>query len=853
MPHRCLVAEYLRLRAHFDEADHALLAELLSLTPVAPAPRRRDTPAAGVVSGRGAPSASTPPASSRQDYPERIPLLPFVRHLGSKPHRAGGASATRVDTTEAATTPSAFVRQRRPVIALQLWEALWPFLKRVLAQANPTASIDIPRLVADISAARPLRQIPLARAPAWPQRVVVIVDHSEHLVPLREDFLRIVEHLRQWFSERIRLLLLEDAERRGFKEPTTGGIRHYPDLPRLSGNDAVLVLGDLGMAHPRRWSRLNWREWGQRLAGHRAPPLALIPAHPGDWDSETARHYHCAWLDHAAKLQLQRPAPVALDIGTRLQALLTLLAPMSRITPALLRQARIQHPDRLDVSVEIAFWGQPGFGCVNGYREWRNADLRRHYLEELASRPALHRLAQELLEQHEKSLPLRLQIQQKQTFARIQALPLDAEQARYLAHIAATMEHLDPLERHFLDNWLARLETEKGETAWFDAIEPLYRQYYRQLPPREQRAKSPPEPTHPRAWRLELHDSLEGPRLALVVPGQTKTSVPGHNRLASFEAAGPVVARGYQDHRRLFQQTLQPGEALTLPETPSYLTIDTGHGIETIDWPTRPSWASSIGRDRHGLFAEVQVNGVGFVLRWIPPGEFLIGSPEDEPGRYGDEGPQHRVRFAQGFWLAETACTQALWRAVTGENPSRFKGDDRPVENVSWNDVQAFLQQLNTAHPGLALRLPSEAEWEYACRAGTETPFWFGAELTTDRANYGRGETVPVKHFQPNPWGLYQVHGNVWEWCQDRWHYSYQGAPEDGQPWETGGDPEEAVLRGGSWIGLGGGLRSAYRARDHRDHADFVALYGFRLARGPELQPDQPVGADAASRRKTHA
>ncbi len=283
------------------------------------------------------------------------------------------------------------------------------------------------------------------------------------------------------------------------------------------------------------------------------------------------------------------------------------------------------------------------------------------------------------------------------------------------------------------------------------------------------------------------------------------------------------------------------------------------------------SWAQSHGQDDYGLWQGVYIRDIEIRFRWIPPGEFLMGSPEDEPERSGSEGPRHRVRFAQGFWLAETACTRALWkvvtgenprRAVTGENPSEFKGDDRPVEMVTWNDVHAFLLQLNRAHPGLALRLPSEAEWEYACRAGTHTPFWFGAELTTDRANYDgnnpyangpkgeyREETVPVKHFQPNPWGLYQVHGNVWEWCQDRWHRNYQGAPEDGRPWETGGSVD-SVLRGGSWRDSGGNLRSAYRDHDHRALADLFGSSGFRLARDPELQPSQPAGADAASRRR---
>src|SRR5438128_6861266 len=108
-------------------------------------------------------------------------------------------------------------------------------------------------------------------------------------------------------------------------------------------------------------------------------------------------------------------------------------------------------------------------------------------------------------------------------------------------------------------------------------------------------------------------------------------------------------------------------------------------------------------------------------MRWIPPGRFWMGSPADEDGRYDDEGPQHEVQFTQGVWLFDTPCTQALWQAVMGTDPSEFKGKNRPVESVSWEDSQTFLDKLNAQLPGLALRLPTEAQWEYACRAGTET------------------------------------------------------------------------------------------------------------------------------------
>ncbi|MEO5372602.1 MAG: formylglycine-generating enzyme family protein, partial [Magnetococcus sp. DMHC-1] len=189
--------------------------------------------------------------------------------------------------------------------------------------------------------------------------------------------------------------------------------------------------------------------------------------------------------------------------------------------------------------------------------------------------------------------------------------------------------------------------------------------------------------------------------------------------------------------------------------------------------------------------------GVTQRLRRIPPGRFLMGSPEDEPGRFPDEGPQHEVTIAKGFWLFDTPCTQALWQAVMGENPSRFKSPDRPVEQVSFEDVQKFLEQINRKVPGLDLILPSEAWWEYACRAGTTTALCTGGiEILGERnapalnliawygGNSGQGFELaegedsrmwpekqyphtkagsrPVKLKEPNPWGLYDMLGNVW-------------------------------------------------------------------------------------------
>ena len=229
-------------------------------------------------------------------------------------------------------------------------------------------------------------------------------------------------------------------------------------------------------------------------------------------------------------------------------------------------------------------------------------------------------------------------------------------------------------------------------------------------------------------------------------------------------------------------------------------------------------------------------NGVSMDFVAIPGGTFTMGSPPNEKGRYDDEGPQHEVTV-QPFYMGKYEVTQAQYQAIMGENPSSFKGDNRPVERVSWDDAVKFCKELSTKI-GKTVRLPSEAEWEYATRAGTTTPFYFGSTLTGDLANYRatrtyasesegvyRRETTPVGQFPPNAFGLYDLHGNVWEWVEDDWHQNYQGVPNDGSAWVNNSITK--VVRGGSWDLSPWYCRSAYRDRWFRD--DRINFNGFRV------------------------
>ena len=222
----------------------------------------------------------------------------------------------------------------------------------------------------------------------------------------------------------------------------------------------------------------------------------------------------------------------------------------------------------------------------------------------------------------------------------------------------------------------------------------------------------------------------------------------------------------------------------------------------------------------------------------IPSGEFQMGSPASEEGRYDSEGPQHRVTL-KSFALGVTEVTFDEWDACVRDGGCNgYRPDDRgwgrgsrPVINVSWEDAQAYASWLS-AETGAAYRLPSESEWEYAARAGTTTPFHTGATISVYQANFQdeRNRTLYVgMFFAPNVFGLYNVHGNVREWVEDCWHDNYRGAPSDGTAWVRGGNCSRRVLRGGSWYNLPRSLRSAARHRDSTEYR--YSFAGFRVAR----------------------
>jgi formylglycine-generating enzyme required for sulfatase activity len=311
----------------------------------------------------------------------------------------------------------------------------------------------------------------------------------------------------------------------------------------------------------------------------------------------------------------------------------------------------------------------------------------------------------------------------------------------------------------------------------------------------------------------------------------------------------------------LGSKTLPQADAVVIqyaePRRPTRKSASSGVEESYADRPELNSSEGNDDDDRISDLCEDLGGGISLDMVAIPGGSFMMGAAKGEEGASDREYPQHKVTIAP-FWMGKFTVTQAQWKAIAKlkkvkcdlkPDPANFKGADQPVEQVSWDEAIEFCDRLS-AKTGKRYGLPSEAQWEYACRSGTTTPFHFGETISTDLANYRgtdweyngtiypgfygsgsrgeyRQETMDVGKFPPNAFGLYDMHGNVWEWCADPWHDSYKDAPIDGSVWQKNGDEKLRMLRGGSWSYNPASCRSAVRYRfDRVFRNDYV---GFRI------------------------
>ena len=758
--------------------------------------------------------------------------------------------------------------------SLMRWSRLWPFLKAALGAQWEIQALDIPRIVELVARGRTLRYFPRQRRHGWAARCQIILDYTEPLLPFWDDFNELRQRLPELRGKQgLELIAFPDGDPGGRCWRYSG--REWREIGgyRLPAPGApVLVLSDLGCIDKSDIRRRQWHRLGVRLQRSDYRPVALMPCPPRWWDRELIRLFYPVCWDRAARPP-QRfggvclpPAPTereAPDAGA--EQLLALLAPAIRIEPALLRAVRHLLPSWVaDVGSEAAAWNHPKVHStpLAFYYDGKAIEQYRRLARE-AEYAGLRDSIAALIVAHHAHLSPAIGHEEQLLIQNLWGnAPEPGVAQEFIERIVKTLHGQDSALAEGMADWVQRSSRRlhAGMLANDALVAAKAMVYLRQR--REDRETPFPDDIELAQVSWLLSQEQAPRRYALRQRGQGLCLEEEVSAGPELDAPGSLVAEiraqaSYVQYRWLDERDIPLGdkqtpaleERIPLPAS-GRLRVQTDCQEVTVESIERPDWADAMGRDEYGLYADFSINGVSQRMRWIAPGSFMMGSPESEAERVDDE-VQHRVVLGRGFWLADTACSQAMWEAVMGDNPSGFKGEGRPVESVSWINVQRFIELLNKEIFGEEIfRLPTEAEWEYACRAGTTTPFWFGDQITPDQVNYNgeypyaggkkgryRQETVAVKALRCNDWGLYQMHGNVWEWCQD-WRDEYDlnvlvdpTGPAKGQL---------RVLRGGCWDNFGGHVRSAQRYAF--GPGGRLGNVGFRLARGQASGQEEAGG-----------
>ncbi len=709
------------------------------------------------------------------------------------------------------------------------WPQLWPILFELICEKRFGHDVDTDALVQAVCRLDPLEYVPHRSWSAWPQSLTLLIDRSTRLLPMWTD---------------------QTAVKRGLQtllgEANVCAIDLGTGLPQPEDQDtsiclALTDLGAKGSAGERAW----WQREGQRRMGLGQRICALMPLPPEVCASFASPWSRAAWSPAHAWCPDQSDAARR----ARVHKLLTLLVPAHRVDHGLVRELRQQLGLRAgDLQTELDVWSRPelevGGGLAAAWRPDAIASLRPDF-----QRPGRYEdkvLAVQLLKAWHGAVFAR-DVWPEELAGLRELTCDDPELKRAINEVLA--EALQPLDvlgsRLFATMKSGDPEVARPLAAWLRA--------YAQRAPSQvfhNDGKARDQAGEYNPWFAALWAAPTLQQGAVVGGGLEARDLRRLGKTQETNLLSHQTARGLQ-----FGEEQGSPVANLKSEASAFVLrrpgqFDQRHAAEdAYTWAISPAdlprplpepvpdWADRADRDRYGRWAEVDIKGVALKMRWIEPGTFWMGSPEDEKGRDDDEGPRHQVTLTEGYWMAETPCTQALWRAVTGESPSEFKGEQRPVERVSWNDIQRFIRTIETLVPGLELCLPTEAEWENSCRAGSEQARYGELDDIAWFDDNSRHQTHQVRTKLPNAWGLYDTLGNVWEWCHDSMQsYGHAHAIDPIGP--MGGTLR--VLRGGSWRDSARDVRAACRFA--YDPSLRLSGVGFRLSRGPSALMQEEAG-----------
>lgn len=777
-----------------------------------------------------------------------------------------------------------------------------PRLARPLAaqlRRPQAAGVNIAALLQSSTRRQWPRRLPRLVRQTWPATLVVMLDVSTDLFPYRYDMYRVVALL-QALVPRAQLRVMTGAHgpfgpwppfhRQAAPADTDDGVR--PE----SGSTYLLV-SDLGLLRPASEMAQAWKAWLAGVQARQCACVALAPVGADDVGSTLAALVRLLRWSPDSRLQPERGRPdtgVAAVDGSSESALRELLVCLSatlRMDPPLLRALRQNSSAPQDASLEGRLWAHPDvlsttYACMRQGRiqPQQAAALR---LQSGARWSALETVC----DFHHAHWPLGMRLVEGMRQLTTHPMPdsMSLERMRAEIHCLAHTLDVDEGNRAALDataDYVLSHVPAEARPLLGTALDALAQATGRPTGPRQrwcllQRGQQlrivPVTDTRPPSPGVvlcsDLGQAASGELVRIAQPRQPPQylalPVQGMLVLPPMKTGAGIVLGGEETQllRRQrtrgvwgWRQSEELVETLDLPWLADLAFPNEGvvRGFAFVRSQKGGEIRVGIDRDEYGVFLELlpmMERGKVFPsyeplrFRYLEPATYLQGSPQGT-GHY-NEHPQHSVTLSRGLWLAETPCTQGLWQAVMGKNPSDFTGSKdairRPVENVSWDDVGWFLQALQRLlPPGCEAVLPNESQWEYACRAGTRTQYWWGDEADDSRANWNKqhGGTTLVGNYPPNPWGLYDMHGNVLEWCADGWcDYTDSSARDPEGP----GDGYERVVRGGSWLFRHADARAASRSKRPRWYA--FRSVGFRFALRSPKAPEARPGGPGASRR----
>lgn len=772
---------------------------------------------------------------------------------------------------------------------------LVPPLSNQLRQTR-SGTVDVPALLRACAHRRWPRSLPRNTRQVWPQALVVLLDFAIELFPYRHDMYRVAGLLQAlvpkaqlqvrvgWHGPRGRWERLEDCAAQQDDE----------ERLQLQPGHTYLILSDLGLLRPASGLAQSWRAWLAEAQQRQCRCAALAPVAANTVDAALAASVSVLRWSPDSRWSPERGQPEGAGLPNQtggesdaLQELLACLAGTLRMDPPLLRALRQHSSAAQDASLEGRLWSHPDVRA-SSYATLRHDDDTARP-GEVAPSQSLCAALRDQVAVHHAHWPLGMKIVDE-----LQQLAANATPPNTL------MQHI----RSALQCLAGSVRSEQGDQAAFAATADYV---LRRVPAKAKSllgaeldalAQAIGRSTGPnRTWclvqrgeQLFLARALDlmGFESGVVLCRDVGAAAHGElvfisqpqwsSRYLSLPAEGSLTLPALQSgacialggaQTRLSRKRRTRGilgwrqddkgltEHLDLPwpkELP-FLRDGVARSFALLPDRSENEVLVAIDRDEFGIWLGIRPGvlvGIGLAkdefirFRYLEPATYLQGSPEGIG--YDDEHPQHPVTLSQGLWLSEMPCTQRLWQAVMGNNPSEFKqGEDaprRPVETVTWDNVQTFLKALQPLLPsGCKAVLPSESQWEYACRAGTQTEYWWGDAPDDARVNWnGQHEgTTIVDRYPPNHWGLYDMHGNVWEWCADgKREYADKPARDPEGP----GAGNFRVLCGGSWVNNPILARAAYRYWAPR--WDALRSLGFRFAlRSSQWAGGRTAGADA--------